>query len=221
VGIVASARDGAIERGLAALGYELAWLPFQAPADFVERVVAFAPGVVLNLGVGRLADDAARALEVLGVAYTGSTPLAVELARDSALRGAVLRAHGLPTAGAGRAGRALTLLLLGNGPETEARLLPDCPAVPGTCGAGSPAPSAEPLARARALGLAAARALRCRDHARVELDLDADGEPRVRAVATDLPALADRWGSRPAELADRLIQLVAATPLERRAYQRV
>ena len=132
MGIVAPARDGAIERGLAALGYELAWLPFRTPADFVDRVVAFGPAVVLNLGVGRLADDAARAL-----------------------------------------------------------------------------------------GLAAARALRCSDHARVELELDRDGAPRVRAVATDLPALADRWGAGPAELADRLIRLVAATPPERRAYERV
>ena len=41
------------------------------------------------------------------------------------------------------------------------------------------------------------------------------------SVATDLPALADGWSCPAAEVADRLVRMVAATPWPRRAYQRV
>lgn len=72
------------------------------PCAFVRELRASCPAAVFNLCEGIWGDSrrelhAAALLDLLGVAYTGSGPLALGMTQDKARTGDLLRAHGLPT----------------------------------------------------------------------------------------------------------------------------
>jgi D-alanine-D-alanine ligase len=72
-------------------------------AALVERIERARPRLIFNLceafrGEPRLESAIAGVLEILGIPYTGSRPLALALAQDKALAKDVLAARGLPVA---------------------------------------------------------------------------------------------------------------------------
>ncbi|HEY5999835.1 MAG TPA: D-alanine--D-alanine ligase [bacterium] len=93
-----------IEAALAAAGYE----PFTLPVgdDIPAALAALAarpPRAVVNLcddlpGGSEHEMYFAAALELLGISYTGSPPLALGLCRDKVKTKLILRGHGIPTA---------------------------------------------------------------------------------------------------------------------------
>lgn len=84
------------------LGHEISVVPFGPRiADTIERLSRRAPRVVFNFAETfdrdrRKAAHAAALLELLGIPYTGSGPLAQALAIDKARSKQLLRLHGVP-----------------------------------------------------------------------------------------------------------------------------
>ncbi|MFH1723598.1 MAG: ATP-grasp domain-containing protein [Elusimicrobiota bacterium] len=92
-----------VVEGLRSLGHDVRMLGlFDDVALLIEDVKEFAPDVVFNLMEEFHQDpclvaNVAAVLEMLGVAYTGSTPLGLRLCKDKALAKMILVHHGVPT----------------------------------------------------------------------------------------------------------------------------
>jgi D-alanine-D-alanine ligase len=93
----------AVQDALARLGFQCHLLPIR---DDLEEIVksfkACRPDVVVNLSEGFMGDSSLEMhipsiLEILGIPYTGSTPLTLGLCQDKGLAKAVLNANGVPT----------------------------------------------------------------------------------------------------------------------------
>jgi D-alanine-D-alanine ligase len=86
-----------VERALRTLGYSVHAL--DVDGDFIDRVLAEQPRFVFVAMHGRGGEDGTLQdlLETLGIAYTGSDPLASALCMDKMLFKRMLRLHGIPT----------------------------------------------------------------------------------------------------------------------------
>jgi D-alanine-D-alanine ligase len=93
----------AVKTALHQLGHSVKLVPLGAdPLVFAEELRAARPEVVFNLCEGFWGDSrkelhVAALLDLLGVAYTGSSPLCLGLTQDKARTKDLLQAHSLPT----------------------------------------------------------------------------------------------------------------------------
>jgi len=93
----------AVEDAVVKLGFHCELFPLRDDVEGVVRSLkARRPDVVVNLAEGYMGDSGLEMhvpsiLELLGIPYTGSTPLTLGLCQDKSLAKEVLRANGIPT----------------------------------------------------------------------------------------------------------------------------
>ena len=93
----------AVADALRLLGHEPTLVPLhQDLSSFIAALLGLQPDLVFNLCEGFRGDSryemhVAAVFEMLGLAYTGSSPLVLGLTRDKGLTKDLLRRHGLPT----------------------------------------------------------------------------------------------------------------------------
>ncbi|MDH5815274.1 MAG: ATP-grasp domain-containing protein [Candidatus Nezhaarchaeota archaeon] len=93
----------AVEDALMKLGFNYQLFPLRDDIEeTIKSIKASKPDVIVNLSEGCMGDSSlemhiASMLEILGVPYTGSTPLTLGLCQDKGLAKDVLKANGVPT----------------------------------------------------------------------------------------------------------------------------
>ncbi|MEM1515565.1 MAG: hypothetical protein QXH24_05900, partial [Candidatus Bathyarchaeia archaeon] len=70
--------------------------------EVIKALKAYKPNVIINLAEGYMGDSNLEMhipsiLELLGIPYTGSTPLTLGLCKDKGLAKSIFRANGIPT----------------------------------------------------------------------------------------------------------------------------
>lgn len=94
---------GAVEEALTRLGFDHQLFPLKDDIEeLIRSLKAHKPDVVMNLSEGFMGDSSLEMhvpsiLEILGIPYTGSTPLTLGLCQDKGLTKDVLIANGVPT----------------------------------------------------------------------------------------------------------------------------
>jgi D-alanine-D-alanine ligase len=93
----------AVENAVVKLGFYCELFPLQNDLEeVIKSLKARRPDVVVNLAEGYMGDSSLEMhvpsiLEILGIPYTGSTPLALGLCQDKGLAKEILKANGIPT----------------------------------------------------------------------------------------------------------------------------
>ncbi|MEM1550623.1 MAG: ATP-grasp domain-containing protein [Candidatus Bathyarchaeia archaeon] len=93
----------AVQNALINLGFDYNIFPIKDDLEEVIRTLkAYRPDVVINLAEGYMGDSRFEMhipsiLELLGIPYTGSTPLTLGLCKDKGLAKSILRANGIIT----------------------------------------------------------------------------------------------------------------------------
>ena len=93
----------AVEDAVVRLGFHCELFPLRDDLEEVVRSLKLRrPDVVVNLAEGYMGDSSLEMhvpsiLEMLGIPYTGSTPLALGMCQDKGLAKEVLKANGIPT----------------------------------------------------------------------------------------------------------------------------
>ena len=207
-----------------------------ANADLLSALTDARPDLCLTLnpGAGTPAQAAqlATLLEMLGLPFTGSRPVAQALAADPALRRALWQQAGLPVAHSRiQTGPRFLTLVLGNRANSGA---PRSSAFPQRCAADGfcrlpvwrldnrqmtvTGMAAEQTAAAQMLAIRAHQAIGALDYSLVQLTLGSEGEPRLLSIQTqpDLTPngaaarLAAAGGWRYAELLSEILTLGGA-----------
>lgn len=93
----------AVEEALKKLGFDYQLFPLgDGIEELIKSLRTHKPDVIINLSEGYMGDSSLEmhvpsVLEILGIPYTGSSPLTLGLCQDKGLAKDVLRAHGVPT----------------------------------------------------------------------------------------------------------------------------
>ncbi|MEM1586369.1 MAG: ATP-grasp domain-containing protein [Candidatus Bathyarchaeia archaeon] len=93
----------AVQNALRSLGIDYILLPIKDDLEDVIRAIKeYKPSAIINLAEGYMGDSSFEMhipsiLEILGIPYTGSTPITLGLCKDKHLAKAILRANKMPT----------------------------------------------------------------------------------------------------------------------------